>query len=537
SANLNVGTVTTNGTIRLESIDSSYSETMTISGTLTNASTGVIQINAGTAGSRLINGALTNQGLISFSGAIDLGGTSTITNTGTIQRTDAATSNFGVSLVSQGTGLVNVAAGTIRFTGTTNVGAGAFLSGGSYHVANGATLGFGNAVSQRPTINTADIQITGTGVAEIDKLVTNRGEIELLGGNDLTVAPTGGVFTNEGIIDLSPDSIFSVTGNMNFAGASQPVIHSEIASATSFGKLTVSGTFNLDSPSSTSRFDPDLVGGYDPALGATFNVITANPVSNGFDSFQGGLTPSNNVLELTRPDANTVQVKITAGPMPPAPQILNESYDFQTREAIVFTFDQDVSAFLSRKDYLLQNLTTAQTVPSSAGTLSYNLNSNQATLTLTNQLPDGNYKLTVAASDIANAAGEPASGAPIILNFFVLGGDATRDSKVDVGDLGVLATNYGLSGKTYSQGDFNYDTKVDVGDLGILATNYGKSLAAGSVFSQIAVSSVATATSSRRTAAAEPAAAASVFATVPLTDAAWDAAGRRHERLKDVGLA
>jgi hypothetical protein len=53
-------------------------------------------------------------------------------------------------------------------------------------------------------------------------------------------------------------------------------------------------------------------------------------------------------------------------------------------------------------------------------------------------------------------------------------GDANSDGMVDVGDLGILAANYGLaSGAAWAQGDFNGDGAVDVGDLGILAANYG----------------------------------------------------------------
>jgi hypothetical protein len=53
-------------------------------------------------------------------------------------------------------------------------------------------------------------------------------------------------------------------------------------------------------------------------------------------------------------------------------------------------------------------------------------------------------------------------------------GDANSDGMVDVGDLGILAANYGGSGKSWAQGDFNGDTLVDVGDLGILAAHYGQ---------------------------------------------------------------
>jgi uncharacterized protein (DUF2147 family) len=53
-------------------------------------------------------------------------------------------------------------------------------------------------------------------------------------------------------------------------------------------------------------------------------------------------------------------------------------------------------------------------------------------------------------------------------------GDANGDGMVDVGDLGILAANYGGSGKIWGQGDFNGDGLVDVGDLGILAAHYGE---------------------------------------------------------------
>jgi hypothetical protein len=58
--------------------------------------------------------------------------------------------------------------------------------------------------------------------------------------------------------------------------------------------------------------------------------------------------------------------------------------------------------------------------------------------------------------------------------------DSNLDGKVDVTDLGNLASNYGAaSGATWVQGDTNHDGKVDVTDLGNLASNYGGSLASG----------------------------------------------------------
>jgi T5SS/PEP-CTERM-associated repeat protein len=56
----------------------------------------------------------------------------------------------------------------------------------------------------------------------------------------------------------------------------------------------------------------------------------------------------------------------------------------------------------------------------------------------------------------------------------LISGDANKDGLVNVGDLGILSTYYGMeSDATWEMGDFNGDGKVDVGDLGMLSTQYG----------------------------------------------------------------
>ena len=65
-----------------------------------------------------------------------------------------------------------------------------------------------------------------------------------------------------------------------------------------------------------------------------------------------------------------------------------------------------------------------------------------------------------------------------VLTYFgtPISGDANFDGAIDVSDLGILASNYGLTGGvTWAMGDFNLDGKIDVSDLGILAANYGGS--------------------------------------------------------------
>jgi hypothetical protein len=72
--------------------------------------------------------------------------------------------------------------------------------------------------------------------------------------------------------------------------------------------------------------------------------------------------------------------------------------------------------------------------------------------------PDGSIPATFAFDDfLANS---------------YLAGDANTDGKVDVTDLGALATNWQKTNGTWEQGDFNGDGLVDVTDLGSLATNW-----------------------------------------------------------------
>jgi len=51
-------------------------------------------------------------------------------------------------------------------------------------------------------------------------------------------------------------------------------------------------------------------------------------------------------------------------------------------------------------------------------------------------------------------------------------GDANLDGSVSIGDVGILANNFGATGVGWAQGDFNGDGDVTVGDIGILANNY-----------------------------------------------------------------
>ncbi|HEV2851265.1 MAG TPA: SdrD B-like domain-containing protein [Thermoanaerobaculia bacterium] len=112
------------GTLRLESQNAGYESSLT--GDFVNGVGGVINVNAGSGGSRRITGALTNRGTLNVGFGLTLsksGGTHT--NLGTI---DIAS---GQTLAVSGTTFVNSAGGTIRGRGVLNVSGVAFSNEGS----------------------------------------------------------------------------------------------------------------------------------------------------------------------------------------------------------------------------------------------------------------------------------------------------------------------------------------------------------------------------------------------------------------------
>jgi autotransporter-associated beta strand protein len=72
-------------------------------------------------------------------------------------------------------------------------------------------------------------------------------------------------------------------------------------------------------------------------------------------------------------------------------------------------------------------------------------------------------------------AGEPVDSTALLIRY-TFAGDANLDGFVDITDLGLLATNWQLSGQFWWDGDFTYDGMVDITDLGLLATNWQQSL-------------------------------------------------------------
>ena len=162
-----------------------------------------------------------------------------------------------------------------------------------------------------------------------------------------------------------------------------------------------------------------------------------------------------------------------------APTVLADNYKYQTApHKLEFTFSEDVAASLVSGDFVVHNTTTNTTIPASDFTLSYDANTNVATLSYIPSggvLPDGNYTVSVTAADVTDEAGNPLA-ANFGTTFFFLMADADHDGRVNLNDFNILAANFGQSPRDFTQADFNYDGVVNLNDFNILAARFGAAL-------------------------------------------------------------
>jgi uncharacterized delta-60 repeat protein len=158
-------------------------------------------------------------------------------------------------------------------------------------------------------------------------------------------------------------------------------------------------------------------------------------------------------------------------------------FEFETQHRLLVQFTAPFAG-LATTDFTLENTTTTTIIPSGTIALA-NLGNGLAQLTFPGQsnqgiatlLPDGFYELTLPAGALTDGAGNPNVGA-LSFKFFFKMADANRNGSVTSDDFNILATNFGLAGKTFSQGNFNYSGGgvVNSDDFNLLATLFGTSL-------------------------------------------------------------
>ena len=236
------------------------------------------------------------------------------------------------------------------------------------------------------------------------------------------------------------------------------------------------GRLDLEASDGPAAVATPIVAGANPLSGTPVAFVSAAQIDGAFDRYARGETSDGRSTSITRV-GNTFAVDLLNGPATtlPTPQVASMSFDTLARQALVIGFNTDVSAFLSRSDLVIENATSQQVFH--LGALAYDPGTHQATVLLTNQIPDGNYRLSLRHADVANGSGTALlSVSP--LEFFVLAGDVNRDRAVDFDDLLVMAQNYASTSATLAQGDVNYDGAVNFDDLLVLAQNYNQSLLA-----------------------------------------------------------
>ena len=163
-----------------------------------------------------------------------------------------------------------------------------------------------------------------------------------------------------------------------------------------------------------------------------------------------------------------------------APAVASSSFEYDLpRQAIRVRFSENVASSVTPSSITLTNLTSNQTINAANIAVGYDAATNTASFTfpglVNGALPDGNYRLTLAAGAVSDLYGNPTT-APHTLNFFFLQADANHDGRVNLQDFNRLAGNFGHTNATFSQGDFNYDGVVNLRDFNLLAGRFGTAL-------------------------------------------------------------
>jgi len=167
------------------------------------------------------------------------------------------------------------------------------------------------------------------------------------------------------------------------------------------------------------------------------------------------------------------------------PSVVQASFDVNLN-AFTIRFDENVQASVEAADLVIEAVAGgASFAPSSA---TYSEVDNSARFWLSAPLPDGNYRLRFAAGVIADASGNLLPETEIAqADFFALAADANRDRAVNLDDFTILAANFGLPGRVFSEGNFDYSGDgVSLNDFTILAAQFGSSLPAAGALPHVA---------------------------------------------------
>lgn len=156
------------------------------------------------------------------------------------------------------------------------------------------------------------------------------------------------------------------------------------------------------------------------------------------------------------------------------PAVTGKVFRFEWFQEVQIDFSEALIGFVNA-DAIIRNTAANTVVPSSE--YSFSKSGTTGRWRFNVPMADGDYRITIAAGSVADAAGNTLA-TDVAHDFFVLAGDANRDRRVDFGDVLIFAQNYGRAGRSFSEGNFNYssDGRVSFDDLLMLAQRYGSTL-------------------------------------------------------------
>jgi VCBS repeat-containing protein len=247
--------------------------------------------------------------------------------------------------------------------------------------------------------------------------------------------------------------------------------------------LTVHGSKNADtfsvSPSATTPYTIhagapgfSAVGGGQDRLTLVLRGVTGGPDGTTVVKLEYTDVDAGRFTFGNRQDITFTGVEAVTDVLPPQVNVSVFVRDIAPQK-LRFFFSETVFPSLGTADLVVRNLDTGAVVAPTG--YAYDANGNIANFTFATPLPDGNYRATIAAAGVFDAAGN-AMAADHAFEFYVLAGDATGDRAVDFDDLVVLAQGYERPGGNYVSGDFTGDGMVDFYDLVVLAQNYDRVL-------------------------------------------------------------
>ena len=276
-------------------------------------------------------------------------------------------------------------------------------------------------------------------------------------------------------VDLDAAGFYELPANTDAPSRNlAPIIAGLDATADS---VTVSGVSDPDGTVAVVEFWQESNGrpGLQRGTSSPDTLLAADATAGDGFAYSGPVAADGDVYARAFDDRGLGSRDAQATPVTDttAPSVVAGDFEFLTRQAVEFTFDEDVAASLSAGDLAVTNLTTGATV--SAGSVSYDAATDTATFAFASLLPDGNYAATLPAGSVADVAGNALASSATV-EFFVLAGDFNRDRAVNLADFTALANNFGRASATFAQGDATYDGRVNLADFTVLANRFGATL-------------------------------------------------------------